>query len=67
MFARALLVLALLTAGVVMAVVLRVEPAPPPPEPTDRGPAPFEGRAALDHQGQPQVALPGDEHVDVTK
>lgn len=58
----ALLVISVAAAWKVMRTPLR--PPPPPREAT--GPAPNEGRATLDHAGQPAVSLPSDPKVEVT-
>lgn len=68
---HAALALSVVTA-VTLGVVLATTPAPPPAEAEastepDRGPAPFEGRATLDHQGQSDLILPDDERVAVTR
>ena len=46
--------------------VMNTPVQPPPPRREATGPAPYEGRATLDHAGQPAVALPSDEKVEHT-
>lgn len=63
-----LLVAVLMVLSVVAAwKVMQTPVRPPPPPVVPGGPAPFEGRAALDHAGQPAVALPSDPKVEHTK
>ena len=60
-------VLALVSVALIAWVVFSTPSLPSLQEmPARQGPAPFEGRSALDHQGQPQIALPEDEKIKVT-